>query len=95
MPCKNLLSLLVCVCVCVWLCQAVCSVLSSGADQSLQEVALPSGPRTLPAQTGPQPQGSATVHHTPAAHTQSPGGQIQTCVPISILSYSLVCPKKI
>lgn len=43
----------------------------------MQEAALSSGPRPLPAQTGPQPQGSATVHHTPAAHTKSPGGGLR------------------
>lgn len=54
--------------------QAVCIVLGRGADQSLQEVDLCSGKRPIPAQAGSQPQGSAPVHYTPAAHTKSPGG---------------------
>lgn len=54
--------------------QAVCLVLGRGADQSLQEVDLCSGKGPIPAQTGPQPQSSAPVHHTPAPHTKSPGG---------------------
>lgn len=54
--------------------QAVHSVPGCGADQSVQEAALSSGPGPLLPQTGPQPQGPVTVLHSPAAHSQSPGG---------------------
>lgn len=54
--------------------QIVCFVLGCGTDQSLQEVDFCSGKRPIPAQAGPQPQDSATVHYTLAAHAKSPGG---------------------